>query len=220
MDMFIDWLVSFISGLQEDDWLTLAFGLSGFIVSVVALRHSGKANKLAETANALAEKAGVKSECANVLASQANQISRDANAISERALKVSKDYVVYRWSAQFDADRPAIVISNDCPYKAFDVGLLLVRGERELAGGKLAGDIGPFGKSALQSPFFRDYLAESKAVMLEAEAEGAYIDWEQGVRFDLTIYVTWTSELGTRRSHEFKKTFCDADRVDGIDELL
>ncbi|BAQ32063.1 hypothetical protein [Bifidobacterium scardovii] len=200
--------------------VSAAFGFTGFVLGLVAILQTRHANKLSETANRLNEEAGHIAETANVLASQSNQIGRSANQIGEAALRISKDKMIYRWGAQFDTDTLTVCLANECPYKACDVDFFLIRNEHEFVGRSGPKTLAGLEKLPLQSQLFRDYLDESAAEMRMAEEEGMYVDDEARPEFLVDVYVTWTSELGTKQTICFQERFRDGDSIPDIQTII
>lgn len=198
--------------MDISDWFAIGFGLTGFITGIIALFQTGKANKtakdantLAEKSNRIAEKSSTISNTANDLASKANQISGDANAISQRALSATADQTSYNWRFEFDKESSAFIIVNDCANTARDV-LVVVRHKDETLLNARIDSITGFDKNSFEIKFLSQQIAEDQRSIDRINARGGIFFIGVG-KVGIVIDVVWTSELGLRRSDQFKKTF-------------
>ncbi|KAB5608382.1 hypothetical protein [Bifidobacterium jacchi] len=181
-------------------------GLFGTVAGIVALVQTGKANKLAEDANRLAEEANrVAAESlkaahsANQLADHANQIGEHANLIAQRALAAGRDQTVYRWAAEFDADRAELVIIDDCGLDARDVHVT-VRFEGQAVGEGDASHLSAYGQLTLEVPLLVEKLHEEAVSLRRSGAIGS-------PHVKAAIGVVWVSEFGVHRSLESEQGF-------------
>lgn len=97
------------------------FGITGFIVGLVGLRHANKAKEAAARANLIAKDANSIATHANTLSTEANSIAREANEIA-RSSEV-------RATEQHD-------VTWDCDWQA--LGLYAVRNEGKHAAHKVS----------------------------------------------------------------------------------
>lgn len=180
-------------------------GVVGCVSGLVALFQTRKANKLAEDANRIAKEAnriaGQSRDAAsraNELAREANEIGEHANLIAQRALAAGRDQTVYRWTAEYDAQRSVITVVNDCILDARDVSVL-VHCEGEIVAECRSENLAGLGELELDAPLMFEKLKEDAS---------RYTDGYYGsptVR--VVIGIAWTSELGVRRSLESKQGF-------------
>ena len=191
-------------------------GAFGTVAGVIALFQTSRANKLAKDANRLAQEANrIAGESrdtasrANELAGKANEIGEHANLIAQRALSAGRDQTVYRWAAEFDAERAVLVLLDDCGLDARDVHAV-VRFEGQTVGEGDAGRLPAYGQLALEVPFLVEKLHEEAVSLRRSGVIGT-----PHVR--VTISVVWVSELGVHRSLECEQGFGYTKRTKILD---
>lgn len=191
-------------------------GMVGAVTGLVALVQTRKANKIAEDANRLAQEANrIAGESrdaasrANELAGQANEIGEHANLIAQRALASGRDQTVYRWAAEFDAERAVLRLLDDCGLYARDVHAV-VRFEGQTVGEGGAGRLPAYGQLALEVPFLVEKLHEEAVSLRRSGVIGT-----PHVR--VAISVVWVSELGVHRSLESEQGFGYTKRTKILD---
>ena len=203
---FLQWTWSGIGGFGG------FVGLLGGFCGVVALFQTRKTNKIAQDANALAEKANDISadskrvaEDANRLAGNANKISTDANSISQRALSVTADQTVYKWRVEFDGDSSTVFLVNDCPHQATDVHAF-IRHENETVMDRRVDHIPAFGEVTFENEFFTEKIVEDQRSVDAINASGGGVYFIGSGSYAVDVRVAYTTELGSRRSDEIKKS--------------
>lgn len=192
-------------------------GMAGGVCGGIALLLTRKANKLSQVANRAAEEAnGIAGDSkrlakdANRLAGEANQISADANAISQRALRVTADQTVYKWRAEFDGERSAVFLVNDCPHEASDVHVF-VRHEDQAITDRRVDKVPAFGEVTFEDELFLHQIIEDQRSIDRLNAGGSFVFIGVG-GYDVTVHVVYTTELGSRRNDEIKQRLTNSHR--------
>lgn len=192
-------------------------GIAGGVCGGIALLLTRKANKLSQVANRAAEEAnGIAGDSkrlakdANRLAGEANQISADANAISQRALRVTADQTVYKWRVEFDGERSAVFLVNDCPHEASDVHVF-VRHEDQAITDRRVDKVPAFGEVTFEDELFLHQIIEDQRSIDRLNAGGSFVFIGVG-GYDVTVHVVYTTELGSRRNDEIKQRLTNSHR--------
>ena len=192
-------------------------GMAGGVCGGIALLLTRKANKLSQVANRAAEEAnGIAGDSkrlakdANRLAGEANQISADANAISQRALRVTADQTVYKWRVEFDGERSAVFLVNDCPHEASDVHVF-VRHEDQAITDRRVDKVPAFGEVTFEDELFLHQIIEDQRSIDRLNAGGGFVFIGVG-GYDVTVHVVYTTELGSRRNDEIKQRLTNSHR--------
>lgn len=192
-------------------------GMAGGVCGGIALLLTRKANKLSQVANRAAEEAnGIAGDSkrlakdANRLAGEANQISADANAISQRALRVTADQTVYKWRVEFDGERSAVFLVNDCPHEASDVHVF-VRHEDQAITDRRVDKVPAFGEVTFEDELFLHQIIEDQRSIDRLNAGGNFVFIGVG-GYDVTVHVVYTTELGSRRNDEIKQRLTNSHR--------
>lgn len=192
-------------------------GLVGGVAGCVALFQARHGNKLSEQANGSAEEANriaVESkraaEQANRLAGKANEIAADANSISQRALSVTADQTVHKWRVEYDGETSTVFLVNDCPDMARDVSVFVRFKDQTIAQARVDKTM-PFCKIALESEFFsKQIIKDQSEIDAINSGNGFYsVDIET---CRVTVHVTYTTELGSRRNTEIEQGLTDGQR--------
>jgi hypothetical protein len=192
-------------------------GLVGGVAGCVALFQARHGNKLSEQANGSAEEANriaVESkraaEQANRLAGKANEIAADANAISQRALAVTADQTVYKWRVEYDGETSTVFLVNDCPDMARDVSVF-VRFKDQTVAQRHVDEVAPFGEVALESEFFSKQIIKDQSEIDAINSRNGFFFAGIGT-CRVTVHVTYTTELGSRRNTEIEQRLTDGQR--------
>ncbi|MDF7665694.1 hypothetical protein [Bifidobacterium sp. ESL0745] len=206
------------------EWLSIAGSVGGIIgglgsiAGIVALFQTHSSNKLAEQANATAKEANriagdskTLAGKANDLASKANKISTDANAISQRALSVTDDQTVYNWRVEFDGERSAVYIVNDCGHSARDVAVFIRQKDETVAEGRFD-EVPAFGEAELGCKLLAEQIRKSQASIDRIDSSNLGVLFLGTGSTQAIIHIVYTTELGNRRNNEIKKSFTHGER--------
>ena len=192
-------------------------GLVGGVSGCVALFQTHAGNKLAKDANDSAEEAnGIAAdskgiaEHANDLAGKANEIAADANSISQRALSVTADQTVYKWRVEYDGETSTVFLVNDCPDMARDVSVF-VRFKDQTVAQRHVDEVAPFGEVALESEFFSKQIIKDQSEIDAINSRNGFFFAGIGT-CRVTVHVTYTTELGSRRNTEIEQRLTDGQR--------
>lgn len=187
-------------------------GALGVVTASIAIIQTRKANQLAKDANTLAKESNriaedskrIASE-ANGLAAEANKISGDANSISQRALSVTADQTVYDWGFKFDKESSTLTMTNDSPNLAMDVSVSVRHKGKTIAESHID-RMAPFENTLLKCDLLSEKIGENQQIIDNINNSGGMYFFGVG-KVKADIAVTWTSDLGVKRSEKFKKSF-------------
>lgn len=189
-----------------------AVGALGGVTGVVALFQARSANKLSETANRVAQEAnGIAEDAnrlsgeANDLAAKANEISAHADSVGERSLRVAADQGEYKWRVEFDCDSSTLFVVNDCGEDASDISVY-IRHDGEVVAHWSEPHVAAFGELAFKSPLLSQKTAENQRDIDELNASHSGITYIGVGQYPVVVWVGWTTQLGSHRSHEIKKS--------------
>lgn len=192
-------------------------GLVGGVAGCVALFQTHAGNKLAKDANDSAEEAnGIAAdskgiaEHANDLAGKANEIAADANAISQRALAVTADQTVYKWRVEYDGETSTVFLVNDCGNIARDVHVFVRFEDQTIAQARVDKTM-PFCKIALESEFFSKQIIKDQSEIDAINSRNGFFFADIGT-CRVTVHVTYTTELGSRRNTEIEQCLTNSQR--------
>lgn len=192
-------------------------GLVGGVSRCVALFQARHGNKLSEQANGSAEEANriaVESkraaEQANCLAGKANEIAADANSISQRALSVTADQTVYKWRVEYDGETSTVFLVNDCGNIARDVHVFVRFEDQTIAQARVDKTM-PFCEIALESEFFSKQIIKDQSEIDAINSRNGFFFAGIGT-CRVTVHVTYTTELGSRRNTEIEQRLTDGQR--------
>ena len=192
-------------------------GLVGGVAGCVALFQTHAGNKLTKDANDSAEEAnGIAAdskgiaEHANDLAGKANEIAADANAISQRALAVTADQTVYKWRVEYDGETSTVFLVNDCGNIARDVHVFVRFEDQTIAQARVDKTM-PFCKIALESEFFSKQIIKDQSEIDAINSGNGFFFAGIGT-CRVTVHVTYTTELGSRRNTEIEQGLTDGQR--------
>ena len=191
-------------------------GLVGGVSGCVALfqaRHdklSEQANGSAEEANRIAVESKHAAEQANRLAGKANEIAADANAISQRALAVTADQTVHKWRVEYDGETSTVFLVNDCGNIARDVHVFVRFEDQTIAQARVDKTM-PFCKIALESEFFSKQIIKDQSEIDAINSRNGFFFADIGT-CRVTVHVTYTTELGSRRNTEIEQCLTDGQR--------
>ena len=171
-------------------------GLVGGVAGCVALFQTHAGNKLAKDANDLAGKA--------------NEIAADANAISQRALAVTADQTVYKWRVEYDGETSTVFLVNDCGNIARDVHVFVRFEDQTIAQARVDKTM-PFCKIALESEFFSKQIIKDQSEIDAINSGNGFFFADIGT-CRVTVHVTYTTELGSRRNTEIEQGLTDGQR--------
>lgn len=192
-------------------------GLVGGVAGCVALFQTHAGNKLAKDANDSAEEAnGIAAdskgiaEHANDLAGKANEIAADANAISQRALAVTADQTVYKWRVEYDGETSTVFLVNDCGNIARDVHVFVRFEDQTIAQARVDKTM-PFCEIALESEFFSKQIIKDQSEIDAINSGNGFFSADiETCR--VTVHVTYTTELGSRRNTEIEQCLTNSQR--------
>lgn len=192
-------------------------GLVGGASGCVALFQARHGNKLSEQANGSAEEAnriaadskGI-AEHANDLAGKANEIAADANSISQRALSVTADQTVYKWRVEYDGETSTVFLVNDCGNIARDVHVFVRLEDQTIAQARVDKTM-PFCEIALESEFFSKQIIKDQSEIDAINSRNGFFFAGIGT-CRVTVHVTYTTELGSRRNTEIEQRLTDGQR--------
>ena len=192
-------------------------GLVGGVAGCVALFQTHAGNKLAKDANDSAEEAnGIAAdskgiaEHANDLAGKANEIAADANAISQRALAVTADQTVYKWRVEYDGETSTVFLVNDCGNIARDVHVFVRFEDQTIAQARVDKTM-PFCEIALESEFFSKQIIKDQSEIDAINSRNGFFFAGIGT-CRVTVHVTYTTELGSRRNTEIEQRLTNSQR--------
>lgn len=192
-------------------------GLVGGVSGCVALFQARHGNKLSEQANGSAEEANriaVESkhaaEQANRLAGKANEIAADANSISQRALSVTADQTVHKWRVEYDGETSTVFLVNDCPDIARDLSVFVRFEDQTIAQARVDKTM-PFCEIALESEFFSKQIIKDQSEIDAINSRNGFFFAGIGT-CRVTVHVTYTTELGSRRNTEIEQRLTDGQR--------
>lgn len=192
-------------------------GLVGGAAGCVALFQARHGNKLSEQANGSAEEANriaVESkraaEQANRLAGKANEIAADANSISQRALAVTADQTVYKWRVEYDGETSTVFLVNDCGNIARDVHVFVRFEDQTIAQARVDKTM-PFCEIALESEFFSKQIIKDQSEIDASNSGNGFFSADIGT-CRVTVHVTYTTELGSRRNTEIEQRLTNSQR--------
>jgi hypothetical protein len=179
-------------------------GSVGGVAGVLAYFSAHKANKLAENADSTAKEANRIAVSANSLAADANKLSGDANTISQKAFSATTDQTVYHWRIEFDYEKSTIFLMNNCALSARDVHAVVRYENKTLVEGSVDSLAG-FEEVPLEDDFLGEQILKSQRSIDRINSQGRVRLIDTG-NISVMLHIVWTSELGTRRSEEIKKT--------------
>lgn len=185
-------------------------GLVGGVAGCVALFQTHAGNKLAKDANGIAADSKGIAEHANDLAGKANEIAADANAISQRALAVTADQTVYKWRVEYDGETSTVFLVNDCGNIARDVHVFVRFEDQTIAQARVDKTM-PFCKIALESEFFSKQIIKDQSEIDAINSGNGFFFADIGT-CRVTVHVTYTTELGSRRNTEIEQGLTDGQR--------
>lgn len=180
--------------------IATAFGAAFGIAGIAAVRHSRKANKIAEAGNQIAQDGNREAGKANELAEEANQITEHANLIGSRTLDAALDQSEYDWRVRTDEhDGLALVIVNNCAWAGRQVAVTVLSGENRVADA-VFDQIPGFGKESIDlSGTLEQRLEHSPSVAWNRRMNMRTI-------ISVDVHIKWVTELGMHRSQVAHQT--------------
>lgn len=124
--------------------------------------------------------------------------SHRANRIATEAKDIDSDNVAYEWEVAYDDQTSTITITNTTPHNAAAVAIYVQDGTRTLAEAERK-TLNRFQQVLISDQQFKQELQRRHDVTVqEYEREHSLFPFEGKVKYDVVVYITYTTYLGRK----------------------
>lgn len=122
--------------------------------------------------------------------------SNRANRIATESKNIDSDNLAYEWEVAYDNQTSTITITNTTPHKATNVAIYVQDGTRTLAEIKRK-TVSRFQQVLISDQQFKQELQRRHDVTVqEYEQFQSLLPFEGKVKYDVAVYITYTTYLG------------------------
>ena len=132
------------------------------------------------------------------------------HAGNQRALAVTADQTVYKWRVEYDGETSTVFLVNDCGNIARDVHVFVRFEDQTIAQARVDKTMA-FCEIALESEFFSKQIIKDQSEIDAINSGNGFFFAGIGT-CRVTVHVTYTTELGSRRNTEIEQGLTDGQR--------